>query len=187
MLSADMSLIKSLAITLTVSVLFGCELLPTQSDTAMSRPLPVTELHSLSDWLDISSQVGKLSAEQSEAALRKLGKPTGGHALFHYAALNQQLSHHEGWIQARDAFRKLANDNSLESNLRELARIMESHNQALINWHARHTHLQKELAASVLDRELLERKITALTELEATISQRKQQSLTPEPPQQISE
>lgn len=180
MLSADMSLLKPLVLLIALSILSGCELLPTQSSIAMERPLPVTELQGLNNWLTITHQVSNLTAEEAITELSKRGKPDSGQDLFYYAILNQQLNHREGWIQARDAFRKLTNDTSLDSNLRELARIMQTHNQALINWHSRHTHLQKELAESVLDRDLLQRKIEALTELEAAISHRKQQNIAPE-------
>ena len=129
-----------------LSLLSGCELLPAQSSAALERPLPITELHDLNDWLNISTAVSKLSADMAATKLSQLVKPEAGDELFYYGALNQQLNHREGWIQARDAFRKLSLDTTIEPNLRELARIMEAHNQALINWHARHTHLQKELA-----------------------------------------
>jgi len=178
-----MSLLKSLTLFIMLSLLSGCELLPAQSSAALDQPLPITELRDLNDWLSISTAVSKLSADMAATKLRQLGKPEAGDELFYYGVLNQQLNHREGWIQARDAFRKLSTETAIEPNFKELARIMEAHNQALINWHARHTHLQKELAESVLDRELLERKIEALTQLEATISNRKQQSTAaPEPP-----
>tara|TARA_R110001592_G_scaffold363321_1_gene683747 strand:+ start:13293 stop:13781 length:489 start_codon:yes stop_codon:yes gene_type:complete len=153
----------------------GCSQFLLPNDVDESRPLMVTELQSLNHWLAVSKQVGTMSVEQVVVALQDLERPDRGGELFYYGALNQQLDRFDGWIQARDAFRQLANDTHLEPSLRELADILLNHNQSLINWHERHRHLQKELAESVLDRELLEQKIEALTDLEAVISHRKQQ------------
>lgn len=162
----------------------GCGHFPLPSDSADSRALRVTELQSLNHWLVISEEVNAMSAEQVGAALKDLDSPVSQSALFYYGALNQKLGRIDGWIQARDTFRKLGSDQTLGSGIRELARIHEAHNQMLINWHERHRHLQKELAESVLDHEvlekkhqLLEQKIEALTDLEAVISHRKQQAI----------
>lgn len=140
-------------------------------------------------WLSISKEVETMTPEQAVIALNKLGTPVRHDDLFYYGVLNQKLGRIDGWIQARDAFRKLENDPVVKPTIRELARILEAHNQSLINWHQRHQNLQKELAESVLDREalknkrklmkqknkVLEQKIEALTELEAVISDRKKQ------------
>lgn len=146
--------------------------------------LKVTELQGLNNWLDISARIGELPVEQASARLQQMDPPETANEHFYYGLLNQQLNRFEGWIQARDSFRVLASDATLDASSRELARILLVHNQALINWHERHRHLQKELAVSVLDRELmeekhkvLEQKIEALTELEAAISHRKQQGI----------
>lgn len=172
---------------LATLLLTGCGNFMLPSDTANSRVLRVTELQSLNHWLVISEKVDSMSIEQVEDALKGRETPVSPSALFYYGALNQKLGRIDGWIRARDAYRKLGSDEALgsganTSGIRELARILEAHNQALINWHERHRHLQKELAESVLDREalekkhqLLEQKIDALTDLEAVISHRKQQ------------
>ena len=146
--------------------------------------LEVTELQNLNHWLAMSEQVQAMTADEAMAMLRKMDSPNMASEQFYFGLLNQQLGRFDGWIQARDAFRKLANDTALDTSTRELARILLAHNQALINWHERHRHLQKELAVSVLDRELmeekhqeLEQKIEALTDLEAVISHRKQKAI----------
>lgn len=178
-------------LSLTALLLTGCGHFSFPSDSAGSRVLRITELQSLNHWLVLSEEVDAMSIEQVNEALKDFKNPTSQNALFYYGALNQKLGRIDGWIQARDAFRKLSSDQILssasatstsESGVRELARILEAHNQALINWHERHRHLQKELAESVLDREaleqkhqLLEQKVEALTDLEAVISHRKQQ------------
>lgn len=140
-------------------------------------------------WLAISKEVDAMTPEQAVIALNNLGAPVRHDDLFYYGVLNQKLGRVDGWIQARDAFRKLENDPVVKPTIRELARILEAHNQSLINWHQRHQNLQKELAESVFDREalkhkrklmkqknkVLEQKIEALTDLEAVISDRKKQ------------
>lgn len=174
-------------------LLAGCGKFPMFSDSAHSRVLRVTELQSLNHWLVLSEEVDAMSIEEVEETLKDFETPVSPSALFYYGALNQKLERIDGWIQARDAFRKLGNDQILgsgssKSGVRELARILEAHNQSLINWHERHRHLQKELAESVLDREaleqkhqLLEQKVEALTDLEAVISHRKQQVIETNP------
>jgi hypothetical protein len=185
-------LITSLLLLITL-LLAGCGKFPLSSDSAHSRVLRVTELQSLNHWLALSEEVDAMSIEQVNEALKDFKNPVSQNALFYYGALNQKLGRIDGWIRARDAFRKLGNDqtsgtNSRESGVFELARILDAHNQALINWHERHRHLQKELAESVLDREaleqkhqLLEQKVEALTDLEAVISHRKQQVIETSP------
>ena len=162
-------------VLLVLLTLSGCGQWSRSNAAVVNTPLKVTELQSLSHWLEISRQVDRMTPEQVIIALRGLGPLDSDRKRFYYGVLNQKLSRFDGWIQARDTFRKLANDNALESGISELARILLAHNQALINWHERHRHLQKELAESILDRELLEQKIEALADLEAVISQQKQQ------------
>jgi hypothetical protein len=173
-----MSFTRTLVAVVTLLALLtlsGCGQLLRSNTVAVSPPMRMTELQSLNHWLDISQQVEAMTTEQATVALRGLGRLDSDSKRFYYGALNQKLGRFDGWIQARDTFRRLANDNALEPSVRELARILLAHNQALINWHERHRHLQRELAESVLDRELLEQKIEALTDLEAVISQQKQQ------------
>jgi len=178
---------------LVTLLLTGCGKFSLSSDSTHSRVLRVTELQNLNHWLALSEEVDAMNLEQVNKALKGFKTPVSQNALFYYGALNQKLGRIDGWIRARDAFRKLAvgqpsGVNSSEPSVRELARILEAHNQALINWHERHRHLQKELAESVLDREdleqkhlLLEQKIEALTDLEAVISHRKQQVIKANP------
>lgn len=172
---------SKLVAVLAITILAGCEALPPAEIDTLEQPLQVTELQNLNTWLNLASQASQLNTEQVASELRKTEKPKNRLDLFYYAALNQRLNHRDGWVRARDSFRKLANDISLEEDLRGLARLLQAHNQALINWHERHSNLQKELADSVLDRELLRRKIEALTDLEAVISNRKQQDVSSPP------
>lgn len=166
------TLIRLLALILTLS---GCTISQPQNDAI--QVTRVTESQSLDAWLRISRQTASLSPDQAQDALLKMGKPEQeGLSLFYFGALNQQLQQLDGWVQARDAFRYLSQSENLGENFRELARLRMSHNQDLINRYEHHRHLQQELADSILEREQLEKKIAALAELEAAMSNRKQQS-----------
>jgi hypothetical protein len=168
---------------LSLAMIPGCGgHFPMSNDFHEPMRLEVTELPNLNNWLDISSQLEEIPVDEVLARLKAVENPQTVNERFYYGLLNQRLGRLDGWVQARDSFRGLANDVTLDSSSRELARILQVHNQALINWYERHRHLQKELAVSVLDRELmeekhkeLEQKIEALTTLEAVISNRKQQ------------
>lgn len=171
--------------TVLVAMMPGCTgHFPLSKDSHEPMRLQVTELPNLNNWLDMSSQLEAMPSDEVVARLKVANNPQTVNERFYYGLLNQQLGRLDGWVQARDSFRSLADDETLDSSSRELARILQVHNQALINWYERHRHLQKELAVSVLDRELLEerhkeleQKIEALTTLEAVISNRKQQAV----------
>lgn len=170
---------------LSVLLLSGCGQFSTPQDNVEERYVAsYIEPQSLNNWLAISRRVSSMTETEVAVAIKNLATPQNHQALFYYGVLNQNLGRIDGWVQARDTFRELTNEDNLAPNLRELARIFLVHNQALINWHTRHRGLQKELVESVLDREhlehdleLLELKIEALTDVEAVISSRKQQTL----------
>ena len=199
-----MPLSRIALISLFTALLSGCEQFGTtggsggsggysgyrdSSDSVVNHSSRLMKRQNPDKWLAISKEVDTMTPEQAVIALNKLGTPIRHDDLFYYGVLNQKLGRIDGWIQARDAFRKLENDPVVKPTIRELARILEAHNQSLINWHQRHQNLQKELAESVLDREalkhkrelmkkknkVLEQKIEALTDLEAVISDRKKQ------------
>ena len=175
-------MIRLLVLIVLTYILAGCISAPPHNEDSGSASL-VIESQSLDDWLLVSRETNSLSPQEAHDELLKLSKSQqGGLSLFYFGALNQQLQAYDGWVQARDAFRSLVQSGELGPNFRELARLRMVHNQDLINWYERHRHLQKELAESILDREQLEEKIAALAELEAAMSNRKQQNnLSPLP------
>ncbi len=123
-----------------------------------------------------------MSNDKVDQQLTNLGKPEGQQQLFYFGLLNQQLDAFTKWTQARDVFRKLAEDTVLAKEQRSLAAILERYNQSRINWYLQRQQLLEnnetlkgKLRASLEDNELLERKIQAITELETSISTRKEQ------------
>jgi hypothetical protein len=88
--------------------------------------------------------------------------------LFHYGLLKQQTDVFPHWAEARDIFRQLGADDGLAWEQRRLATILERYNQSRINWYEQYKTLEDENL-------LLEKKIEAITELETTISTRKEQ------------
>jgi len=175
-----MSLYRTLIVCLLLLLLSGCDLLPADPSQRPLKPLGLMSVQSFNEWLAVSYQLREVDPQQAEEELALIGSPKSEAELFHYGLLNQQLNRLEGWIQARDSFRTLAQSTTLEQGFRELARIYQVHNQALINWHERHRSLQHEVVATMLEREALEKKIRALTELEETISDQKQRMPAPE-------
>ena len=163
-------------IIIALLLLTGCDMLPPRSDYFDRQPLGLTSIQHFNQWLSLSHNIGQL--DESEAAAELAGGRGRGDTpseVFRYGLLNQQLNRLDGWIQARDAFRLLASDEQLEGGFRELASIFQQYNQAQINWHERHRNLQREVVATMLEREALEKKIEALTELETAISESRQQ------------
>ena len=123
-----------------------------------------------------------MSIEEISAELADLHKPGNAGDLFYHGLLNQQLHTNTAWVQARDAFRALQEDEELTVEQQQLAGILEVYNQNRINWYQRqsdllvdNTRLQQQLREAEQDKLLLEQKIQALTQLEADISTRREE------------
>lgn len=132
------------------------------------------------DWLQLQREVQGLTREEAVEALVDVGRPDSSDRLFYYALLNQQLGTLGGWAQARDTLQALETDETLTESQRQLASLLREYNQAQINWHARNRELSTEndrLRAAVAEAreksDVLERRIQALTELEADMSTRR--------------
>ena len=120
--------------------------------------------------------------EETTEELATLDTPENVGDLFYYGLLKQQLQTNDAWVQARDAFRVLSEDDELTAEQQHLVGILEVYNQNRINWYQRqsdllidNTRLQQQLREAEQDKLLLEQKIQALTELEADISTRKEE------------
>lgn len=136
----------------------------------------------LQNWLDLQHKVSTMSNEEIKKQLASLGPPKGQQQLFYFGLLNQQLDAFAAWTRARDTFQQLAADTGSTKEQRDLAAILERYNQSRINWHLQHRQLlekygtlKAELDASQEENKLLERKIQAITDLETSISTRKEQ------------
>jgi hypothetical protein len=123
-----------------------------------------------------------MDAEQVVAELVQVGKPGQPDERFYFGLLNQQLKTHASWVQARDTFRALSQSPDINREQRQLATILMRYNQSRINWYAEyrdvqaeHASLQEELEATRKENEALELKIQAITDLETSISTRKEE------------
>ncbi|QIB64678.1 hypothetical protein [Kineobactrum salinum] len=142
---------------------------PTPVEVAEASDAPLTH------WLDLQAAVSEMSAEQVDTALASMPKTVVADQLFYFGLLHQQSQTYNGWMQARDVFRQLSQDEGLSGQLRQLAGILEAYNQSRINAHQRYAQLQQQIDELEQQKQLLDQKIQAITDLEAAMSTRKEQ------------
>ena len=164
-----------------ITIASGCATAPSQQ-TANVRPNEVTSCPVVAQWLNLQQDVEKMSPEQVAERLAVLERPEGIGQQFYFGLLYQQLQTFDAWSQARDAFQKLQESDELAIEQRQLAGIFRQYNQNRINWYQRqkdllvdHAQLQRQLDTAEQDKDLLQQKIKALTDLEAVISTRKEE------------
>jgi DNA repair exonuclease SbcCD ATPase subunit len=145
-------------------------------------PAPTIIQSPVREWLAWQAQLAALESSDIEAQLANLAAPATADQRFYYALLNQETARYDNWVTARDFFRQLHLDNSLQAEQRELAGLMEQYNQKRINWHHRHEQLQQRyreledhLRQLQQQNTLLEQQIQAITDLEETISTRREE------------
>ncbi|MEH6822529.1 MAG: hypothetical protein V7629_01300 [Motiliproteus sp.] len=142
-----------------------------------------------------------LTEEQAQAELQVLtkGKIDKPNRIFIYALLNQQLKDLPGWIRARDSLQQLSVNSELSAPLLQLVRLLQFHNQSMINADARQTRLlqalreddekHQELVAELQlsQQQVIElsNKIEALTNLEKSMSIRR--ALTTDTPKGLAD
>jgi len=126
--------------------------------------------------------VSTMSPDQLETALEGMATPDSTGQLFYYGLLRQQTDAYDSWVAARDIFRELRQNDTLSSAQRQLAGLLERYNQSRINWFHRREELrqqndslQAQLNQLQEQNTLLEQKIQAITDLESTISTRKEE------------
>ena len=137
---------------------------------------------SVEQWLSLQQDVSGMTTDEVVAKLVRVNKPEEVGQQFYYGLLNQQLPTQGAWVQARDTFKQLLENEELTPGQRQLVLLLQEFNQNRINWYQRQSDLLQEQAALQQDLQeaeqeklLLEQKIQALTELEAVISTRKEQ------------
>ncbi|MFO7549995.1 MAG: hypothetical protein R6W80_01205 [Haliea sp.] len=170
------ALISPLVLTLVVTACVS----PTPAPIELLPPptpdeVPVVPDSRLTYWLGLRNSVVKLSAEQVKAVLESMPRPESADHLYYSGLLHQQSQTYNGWVQARDVFRVLHQDEALSEQLRQLAGILEAYNQNRINAHQRYTQLQQQIDELEQQKQLLDEKIQAITDLEAAMSTRKEQ------------
>ena len=163
-------------------VLAGC--------ASQEASLPVVEAQSpakvapppVHKWLRWLDSVATMNESQLLSALEGMAKPGNANQLFYHGLLTQQSDNYDSWVSARDIFRQLGQDQALTTAQRQLAGMLERYNQSRINWfHSRdelrgqYEALQQRVNDLQVENSLLERKIQAITDLEATISTRREE------------
>lgn len=170
---------RTLAIaTLTLVALIGCAAPP----SAVIQPEPDFVIVSgEQQWLELQQDVASMSDEAVATMLADTSSTKSVNELYYYGLLQQQLQDYSAWVLARDTFRQLHENTELAVSQRQLAAIFQAYNQSRINWYQRQSELLKEQASlqqqlqnAEQDKLLLQKKIQALTDLEAVISTRKE-------------
>ena len=167
--------------TLALTLLASCVTAPPSTPVAKTTPESIS-YSSVEQWLSLHEDVSAMTGDEVVAKLVRANKPEGVGQLFYYGLLNQQLNSRGAWAQARDTFRQLQENESLTPGQRQLVALLEEYNQGRINWTQKQRNLlqeKDELEQALEQAEqkniLLEQKIQALTDLEAVISDRKEQ------------
>ncbi len=131
-------------------------------------------------WLRIADLYMELTPTQAQQRLDELGdEEKTTLQWYRYALLNQQLNDRAGWVRARDAFRYVLATESLSQDLYGLTKLLLKYNQNMINWDARYSKVTIELKESEAMQQVLEEKIQAITNLEQSMSSRKEQTVEP--------
>lgn len=131
-------------------------------------------------WLRIADLYMELTPTQAQQRLDELGdEEKTTLQWYRYALLNQQLNERAGWVRARDAFRYVLATESLSKDLYGLTKLLLKYNQNMINWDARYSKVTIELKESEAMQQVLEEKIQAITNLEQSMSSRKEQTVEP--------
>jgi len=133
-------------------------------------------------WLELQREVGAMSQEDALQRLEQITAPEGPGQQFYYGLLKHQLNSYGAWIQARDVFQALREDDALSAHQKDLVQLLLQFNQSRINWQSKYSALleqQGEVETTLeqveLEKSILEQKIQALTELESAISTRKEE------------
>jgi len=179
---------RALTAVMLATLLAGCATAPPpvviagpSAEDASFASMRQQWLH-LQQWLDLQQAVSGMDTDEAVENLVRLDKPEGIDQLFYYGLLNQQLQTQGAWVQARDSFRELQQQDGLTTEQRQLTGILLTYNQNRINWYQRQSDLlvenaglEKQLQEAEQNKVLLEQKIQALTDLEADISTRREQ------------
>lgn len=167
---------RTLTITLlSLAVLVACAMPP---PAVVQQPNPdVVITTEVQQWLKLQQDIASMDADKLNAALADNTALEGKNDLYHYALLQQHSQNYAAWVKARDAFRLLYADEGLTDSQRQLVDIFQAYNQLRINGYQRQSELldeqaklQQQLHNASQDKQLLEQKIQALTEVEAAIS-----------------
>ncbi|MEM1155042.1 MAG: hypothetical protein AAGI44_12960, partial [Pseudomonadota bacterium] len=180
---ADMSIsLKTWAFIAAAAALAACQNNPPAENVvveeAVAKPQQILPVQ---HWLRWQETVATMSDAQLITALETSAEPRNDNQSFYYGLLRQQTDSYQDWVKARDIFRTLRQKDKLSVGQRRLAELLERYNQSRINWYQsrrelriEYESLEGQLVQLQEENRLLENKIEAITELEATIRTRKE-------------
>lgn len=126
-------------------------------------------------WLKASQTIDEMPISQAKKALVQYQQPQReGLELFRYGLLNQRVNSATSLPKAAAAFTKIRHSTWLDDEYKEVARLHLVYVNHLINMSRNKRTIQQQLADAVVKQQELQRTINALTNVEATMSQRKQ-------------
>jgi len=170
---------KYFMVVLVLLLSTGCSIIQRDYYENWERE-PVLSAEQRYYWLRIADLYMELTPTQAQQRLDELGdEEKTTLQWYRYALLNQQLNDRAGWIRARDAFRYVLATESLSQELYGLTKLLLKYNQNMINWDARYSKVKIELKESEAMQQVLEEKIQAITNLEQSMSSRKEQTAEP--------
>ena len=168
------------SLLLAATLLAGCS--PYPRDIAGNTSSDGSSFSSTDQWLSLEQSVSEMRTEEIVAKLVRVNKPEGVGQLYYYGLLNHHLETYGAWTLARDTFREVLEYDTLSESQRQLVTVLEAFNQSRINMYLRQQELlkryqqmQEDFTAADTERQELQKKIDALTEVEAVISTRKEQ------------
>lgn len=164
-----------------LAALAACTTPPPVEPTTVEPPTVIL-YPSVEQWLDLQHEVEAMDIAEVKTRLDAADKSDGVRQLYYRGVLNQRLPSYGAWTVARDAFQKLQDNDQLPPPQRQLASVFREYNQTRINSYQRYSALltsrdetQQNLGQVEQDKEVLEQKIRALTEVEAAISTRREE------------
>ena len=174
------------SLTLLLALIAGCAATPAPTPAPEIREqrqeAPSVETVPVQVWLRLENATTQMSDEEVVAELVKLGKPSDAHEKFYFGLLNHQLDTYSNWRQARNAFREVRRDAEASPGLRQLAGIMERYNRTRVEDYKDRAQLlgkidslEDKLEMQQEERQLLEEKIQAITDVETSMSTRKEE------------
>lgn len=154
---------------------------PFQVGMPAPQPAVSASTAALERWINLHTQTAGMTREQAGQRVAELDEPESTGQKFYYGLLHGRLGNYPDWIRARDAFASLVADETLTNEQRGLADILRSQNQTRINayvkqidWQQQTVELQKQVVSAEAEKTELQQKIQALTDLETSISTRKE-------------
>jgi hypothetical protein len=167
-------------ILLSSALLWGCVAQPPVNPSAQDSER-TSSSSELGDWLNQLDRVEEMDPPEVRRQLESVDKSASVNQLFYFGALNQRLHEYGAWTVARDAFQTLQENQSLPMQQRQLAGVLRRYNQHRINAYSRYNTLRSEqsalresLSQAESEKQQLEQKIQALTEVETAISTRQE-------------